>query len=210
MSGQSSQGSQAPDRFVSSSHRPPQENGTLSSLLPDRCGAFVREAVPSSRPGRCGGIRGASGPMAKRGAKVGNASGGAPKRSSLAQFQLVYGLCQIDEIAHAAVAARHAVHLNAHFLDASYQGDRAGIGRRNPRCRAPNVGHEAKLRVRDVRRSPRRAALKDASRAELAKRCARLLGSGGQDKPRPRCRKFQPEHLSTTGPSAGSRLSWHR
>ena len=48
------------------------------------------------------------------------------------------------------MAARHAVHLDAHLLDALHQRGRAGIGRRNLRCRAPDVGHEAELRVRDV------------------------------------------------------------
>jgi hypothetical protein len=32
----------------------------------------------------------------------------------------------------------------------SLQGDYPRIGRRNPRCRAPNVRHDAKLRVRNI------------------------------------------------------------
>src|SRR5580704_10190145 len=63
---------------------------------------------------------------------------------------LLHRLCQIGEIAHSAVTARHAVHRNAHFLDAFNQRGCGGIGRRNVRRRAPNVGHEAELRVRDI------------------------------------------------------------
>src|SRR5262250_29346 len=47
------QGSHAPGRpvlhFVSSSRRPRQENGTMSSLSPDRCSSFVRAVRPFLR-----------------------------------------------------------------------------------------------------------------------------------------------------------------
>ena len=49
------QGSQAPGRpvlhLVSSSRRPRQENGTMSSLSPDQCSSFVRAMRPFLRPG---------------------------------------------------------------------------------------------------------------------------------------------------------------
>src|SRR5262252_10634090 len=49
------QGSQAPGRpvlhLVSSSRRPRQENGTMSSLSPDRCSSFVRAVRPFLCPG---------------------------------------------------------------------------------------------------------------------------------------------------------------
>jgi hypothetical protein len=49
------QGSHAPGRpvlhLVSSSRRPRQENGTMSSLSPDQCSSFVRAMRPFLRPG---------------------------------------------------------------------------------------------------------------------------------------------------------------
>ena len=49
------QGSHAPGRpvlhLVSSSRRPRQENGTMSSLSPDQCSSFVRALRPFLRPG---------------------------------------------------------------------------------------------------------------------------------------------------------------
>jgi hypothetical protein len=73
-----------------------------------------------------------------------------PPHAFRASRDLLHRLGQIGEIADTAMAARHAVHLDAHLLGALHQRGRAGIGRWNLRRRPPGVGHKAELRVRDV------------------------------------------------------------
>jgi hypothetical protein len=73
-----------------------------------------------------------------------------------ASLDLLHRLGEIGEIADATVAARHAIHLDAHFLDALHERGRAGIGRSlyctrvapryALRCRALYLGVECRAR----------------------------------------------------------------
>jgi hypothetical protein len=89
--GQSSQSSQAPDRFVSSPRRPRHENGTGHRCFP--IGAvplLVREAVPCPVPHLVRASRGQASlvAMAKRGAKTGNACGALRPFAKSAKLRL--------------------------------------------------------------------------------------------------------------------------
>jgi hypothetical protein len=63
-------------------------------------------------------------PRGQHDTRVGNVWGGP--QAFPASLELLHRLGEISEIADATVAARHAVHLDAHLLDALHQRGCAG------------------------------------------------------------------------------------